>query len=85
MVLYRKDRAQSHIHPNPQRPKPQARPQAKPARAGQIKLSSLVTHRFPLEVYETYEAYEVYKEAYQVLRDNSGASRGKVILDASAP
>ena len=51
-------------------------------RAGQIKLSSLVTHRFPLEVYEAHEAHE---EAYQVLRDSSAASRGKVILDVSAP
>ena len=48
-------------------------------RAGQIKLSSLVTHRFPLE------AYKAYEEAYQVLRDSSAASRGKVILDVSAP
>lgn len=58
--------------------------------AGQIRLSPLITHRFPLEAYE---------EAYQVLRSTSssgglggvvppGASRaprGKVILDVSEP
>ena len=43
--------------------------------AGQIGLSPLVTHRFPLEAYE---------EAYQVLRNSSGP-RGKVILDVSEP
>ena len=58
--------------------------------AGQIRLSPLITHRFPLEAYE---------EAYQVLRSTSssgglgggvspGASRaprGKVILEVSEP
>jgi len=43
--------------------------------SAQIRLSPLVTHRFPLEAYE---------EAYQVLRSSSGP-RGKVILDVSAP
>ena len=43
--------------------------------SGQIRLSPLITHRFPLEAYE---------EAYQVLRESSGP-RGKVILDVSAP
>jgi len=43
--------------------------------AGQIRLSPLITHRFPLEAYE---------EAYDVLRSASGP-RGKVILDVSAP
>ena len=43
--------------------------------AGQIRLSPLITHRFPLEAYE---------EAYQVLRNSSGP-RGKVILDVSEP
>ena len=43
--------------------------------AGQIRLSPLVTHRFPLEAYE---------EAYQVLRSSSGP-RGKVILEVSEP
>jgi L-iditol 2-dehydrogenase len=43
--------------------------------AGQIRLSPLITHRFPLEAYE---------EAYQVLRSSSGP-RGKVILDVSEP
>ncbi len=43
--------------------------------AGQIRLSPLITHRFPLEAYE---------EAYQVLRESSGP-RGKVILDVGAP
>jgi L-iditol 2-dehydrogenase len=43
--------------------------------AGQIRLSPLITHRFPLEAYE---------EAYQVLRESSGP-RGKVILDVSEP
>ena len=43
--------------------------------AGQIRLSPLITHRFPLEVYE---------EAYQVLRSSSGP-RGKVILEVSEP
>ena len=43
--------------------------------AGQIGLSPLITHRFPLEAYE---------EAYQVLRSSSGP-RGKVILDVSEP
>ena len=45
------------------------------AAAGQIRLSPLVTHRFPLEAYE---------EAYQVLRFSSGP-RGKVILEVSEP
>jgi len=43
--------------------------------AGQIRLSPLITHRFPLEAYE---------EAYDVLRSASGP-RGKVILDVNAP
>jgi NADPH2:quinone reductase len=43
--------------------------------SGQIRLSPLITHRFPLEAYE---------EAYQVLRESSGP-RGKVILDVSTP
>jgi len=43
--------------------------------AGQIRLSPVITHRFPLEAYE---------EAYQVLRESSGP-RGKVILDVSEP
>jgi len=43
--------------------------------SGQIRLSPLITHRFPLEAYE---------EAYQVLRESSGP-RGKVILDVTAP
>jgi L-iditol 2-dehydrogenase len=43
--------------------------------AGQIRLSPLITHRFPLEAYE---------EAYQMLRSSSGP-RGKVILDVSEP
>ena len=43
--------------------------------AGQIRLSPLITHRFPLEAHE---------EAYQVLRSSSGP-RGKVILDVSEP
>jgi len=43
--------------------------------AGQIRLSPLITHRFPLEAYE---------EAYQVLRSSSGP-RGKVIFDVSEP
>ncbi len=43
--------------------------------AGQLRLSPLITHRFPLEAYE---------EAYQVLRSSSGP-RGKVILDVSKP
>ncbi len=43
--------------------------------SAQIRLSPLVTHRFPLEAYE---------EAYHVLRSGSGP-RGKVILDVSAP
>jgi threonine dehydrogenase-like Zn-dependent dehydrogenase len=43
--------------------------------AGQIRLSPLVTHRFPLESYE---------EAYEVLRQSSDP-RGKVILDVSTP
>ena len=43
--------------------------------SGQIRLSPLITHRFPLEAYE---------EAYQVLRSSSGP-RGKVILDVSKP
>jgi 2-desacetyl-2-hydroxyethyl bacteriochlorophyllide A dehydrogenase len=41
--------------------------------AGQIRLSPVITHRFPLEAYQ---------EAYQVLRESSGP-RGKVILDVS--
>ena len=58
--------------------------------AGQIRLSPLITHRFPLEAYE---------EAYQVLRSTSSsgglgggrlpranrAPRGKVILEVSEP
>ena len=43
--------------------------------AGQIRLSPLVTHRFPLEAYE---------EADQVMRSSSGP-RGKVILEVSEP
>jgi hypothetical protein len=43
--------------------------------AAQIRLSPLVTYRFPLEAYE---------EAHQMLRQSSGA-REKVILDVSAP
>jgi 2-desacetyl-2-hydroxyethyl bacteriochlorophyllide A dehydrogenase len=43
--------------------------------AGQIRLSPVITHRFPLEAYQ---------EAYQVLRESSGP-RGKVILDVSEP
>jgi len=41
--------------------------------SGQIRLSPLVTHRFPLEAYE---------QAYQVLRESFGP-RGKVILDVN--
>ncbi len=43
--------------------------------AGQIRLSPLITHRFPLEAYE---------DAYQVLRSSSGP-RGKVLLEVSEP
>jgi threonine dehydrogenase-like Zn-dependent dehydrogenase len=43
--------------------------------SGQIRLSPLITHRFPLEAYE---------EAYQVLKESS-APRGKVILDVTTP
>jgi len=43
--------------------------------SGQVRLSRLITHRFPLEAYE---------EAYQVLRESSGP-RGKVILDVTEP
>jgi L-iditol 2-dehydrogenase len=42
-------------------------------RAGQISLTPLITHRFPLDEYE---------RAYQVLRESFG-SRGKVMLDVS--
>ncbi len=41
--------------------------------AGRIRLSPLITHRFPLDSYE---------EAYQVLRESSGP-RGKVMLDVN--
>jgi L-iditol 2-dehydrogenase len=41
--------------------------------SGQIRLSPLITHRFPLDAYE---------EAYQVLRESSGP-RGKVMLDVN--
>jgi L-iditol 2-dehydrogenase len=41
--------------------------------SGQVRLSPLTTHRFPLDAYE---------EAYQVLRESSGP-RGKVILDVN--
>jgi len=41
--------------------------------SGQIRLSPLVTHRFPLEAYE---------QTYQVLRESFGP-RGKVILDVN--
>jgi L-iditol 2-dehydrogenase len=41
--------------------------------SGQVRLSPLITHRFPLDTYE---------EAYQVLRESSGP-RGKVILDVN--
>src|SRR5580658_7507898 len=44
-------------------------------RSGQISLSPLITHRFPLEAYE---------QAYQVLRESFGP-RGKVILDVNPP
>jgi threonine dehydrogenase-like Zn-dependent dehydrogenase len=40
---------------------------------GQVSLSPLITHRFPLEAYE---------QAYQVLRESFGP-RGKVILDVN--
>ncbi len=43
--------------------------------SGQIRLSPLITHRFPLEAYE---------QAYQVLRESFGP-RGKVILDVNSP
>ena len=43
--------------------------------SGQLRLSPLITHRFPLEAYE---------DAYRVLRESFGP-RGKVILDVSAP
>jgi 2-desacetyl-2-hydroxyethyl bacteriochlorophyllide A dehydrogenase len=43
--------------------------------SGQLTLSPLITHRFPLEAYE---------DAYRVLRESFGP-RGKVILDVSAP
>jgi L-iditol 2-dehydrogenase len=39
--------------------------------SGRIRLSPLITHRFPLDAYE---------EAYQMLRESSGP-RGKVMLD----
>src|SRR5580692_9800483 len=39
--------------------------------SGQIRLSPLITHRFPLDAYE---------QAYQVLRESTGP-RGKVMLD----
>jgi 2-desacetyl-2-hydroxyethyl bacteriochlorophyllide A dehydrogenase len=42
-------------------------------RAGQISLTPLITHRFPLDEYE---------RAYQVLRESFGP-RGKVMLDVS--
>ena len=42
--------------------------------AGQIRLSPLITHRFPLEAYE---------EAYQVVLRESAGPRGKVILDVT--
>ena len=41
--------------------------------SGRIRLSPLITHRFPLEAYE---------DAYRVLRESSGP-RGKVILDVN--
>ncbi len=41
--------------------------------SGRIRLSPLITHRFPLDAYE---------EAYQMLRESSGA-RGKVMLDVN--
>jgi threonine dehydrogenase-like Zn-dependent dehydrogenase len=43
--------------------------------SGQIRLSPLITHRFPLEAYE---------DAYRALRETFGP-RGKVILEVSAP
>ena len=43
--------------------------------SGQIRLSPLITHRFPLDAYE---------QAYQVLRESTGP-RGKVMLDVSTP
>jgi len=43
--------------------------------SGQIRLSPLITHRFPLEAYE---------QAYQVLRESFGP-RGQVILDVNPP
>jgi 2-desacetyl-2-hydroxyethyl bacteriochlorophyllide A dehydrogenase len=42
-------------------------------RAGQVSLTPLITHRFPLDEYE---------HAYQVLRESFGP-RGKVMLDVS--
>jgi 2-desacetyl-2-hydroxyethyl bacteriochlorophyllide A dehydrogenase len=43
--------------------------------SGRIRLSPLITHRFPLEEYE---------DAYRVLRESFGP-RGKVILDVTPP
>jgi len=43
--------------------------------SGRIRLSPLITHRFPLEEYE---------DAYRALRESFGP-RGKVILDVTPP